>query len=160
MAGSLLDSNFFIQSYHFIPMDIFPSFWKEIGNLLKSGEAIVHETVFAELKKHEDELAPWIKGLEIEPMETSLDCISKYVELCEWARSSDTYTENAKRTFTDSGRADAWLCAEAFASGFGLVSYEVKSNSTNKIKIPNVCELLGVSCLGGFDYMRKQGFCF
>ncbi len=35
MAGSLLDSNFFIQSYHFIPMDIFPSFWKEIGNLLK-----------------------------------------------------------------------------------------------------------------------------
>lgn len=41
----LLDSNIFIQSERYIPMDLFPSFWNELGKLFASGTAVLHQTV-------------------------------------------------------------------------------------------------------------------
>lgn len=69
-------------------------------------------------------------------------------------------TNRALREFKAESRADAWLCAEALASGLTLVTYETVSNSVKKVKIPNVCAGMGIRCIGGFDFMRAQGFRF
>jgi hypothetical protein len=156
----LLDSNIFITSEHQIPMDVFPSFWGEMGHLLESGTAVLHQTVFEELKRHKDPLVPWIRGLEgVKPFPSSQRTIDRYLEVCEWASQQD-YTRLALREFKADSRADAWLCAEAWASDMTLVTYEAHSNSPNKVKIPDVCSGLGIKCMNGFDFMRAQGFRF
>lgn len=156
----LLDSNVFIQSEHNIPQDIFEGFWRELGSLLESGTAVLHQTVADELKRKQDPLIDWIEGLDgVEPMIPGDETLEKYLEVCAWA-DDQGYESRALREFKAESRADAWLCAEALASGLTLVTYETVSNSVKKVKIPNVCAGMGIRCIGGFDFMRAQGFRF
>ncbi|MCH4184179.1 MAG: DUF4411 family protein [Eggerthellaceae bacterium] len=160
MERYLLDSNVLIQSEHTIPFDVFPSYWKQLGILFESGEAILHEAVLAELKRVDDDLVPWFKNLDsVKPLKASQDVVDKYIEMCLWA-NNQSFDDVAVKAFTANTRADAWLCAEAFVLGLVLVTYERSSHSTHKIKIPNVCDAFGVSCISGYDFMRAQGFKF
>ena len=160
MERYLIDSNVFITSEHYIPRDIFEGFWRELGGLLLSGTAILHQTVFDELKRHKDPLVDWICGLDgVETMSSSNDTLEKYLEVCAWA-DGQSYTAQALREFKSETRADAWLCAQALASDLTLVTYETLSNSVRKVKIPNVCKGLGIRYIDGFDFMRTQGFRF
>ncbi len=160
MEHYLLDSNIFITSENHIPQDIFESFWYELGKLLISGTAILHQTVLDELKRYKDPLVEWVEGLVgVQVMPTTDETLERYLAVCDWA-DHQNYSARALREFKAESHADAWLCAEALASGLTLVTYEVASNSPNKVKIPNVCAGLGISCIGGFDFMRIQGFHF
>lgn len=160
MDRYLLDTNIFITSEQHIPMDLFPSFWNEMGKLLESGVAILHQSVYDELKRHKDQLVPWINGLDgVKPLAAGEETIARYNDVCSWAEGRD-YTKLAIREFETDTRADAWLCAEALASGMTLVTYETHSNSLNRVKIPDVCSGLGIECMNGFDFMRAQGFRF
>lgn len=156
----LLDSNVFIQSEHNIPQDIFEGFWRELGSLLESGTAVLHQTVADELKRKQDPLVNWLKDLDgVEPMAPGNETLEKYLEVCAWA-DEQNYESRALREFKAESRADAWLCAEAMASDLTLVTYETASNSIKKVKIPNVCAGMGIRCIGGFGFMRAQGFHF
>ncbi len=160
MERYLLDSNIFITSEHQIPHDIFEGFWHKLGACLESGTAVLHQTVADELKRKQDPLVEWIEGLDgVEPMPASDKTLEKYLEVCAWA-DGQGYNPQALREFKDESRADAWLCAEALASGLTLVTYETRLNSLKKVKIPNVCEGLGARYVNGFDFMRAQGFKF
>ncbi len=160
MDRYLLDTNFFITSEQYIPFDIFPSFWSSLAALLESGEALIHESVMDELKRKEDELLPWLKSLNnVKPVKASQQVLDKYLEVCNWPASKN-YDSNAIKEFTATDRADAWLCAEACVSGYVLVTYEKSSNSIKKVKIPNVCDAFGVTCIDCRNFMRKEGFKF
>ena len=54
MDRYLPDSNIFITSEHYIPRDIFPSFWDSFGKLFESGDLVLHQTVSDELSRHKD----------------------------------------------------------------------------------------------------------
>lgn len=113
-----------------------------------------------ELTRRQDPLVDWIGGLDgVEPLTAGQPTLDRYLEVCDWARAQ-SYTRLALRDFEAPTRADAWLCAEAWASDMTLVTYETHSNSANKVKIPDVCSGLGIRCMGGFDFMRAQGFRF
>ena len=102
----------------------------------------------------------WIEGLpDVPVMPTTEGTLEQYLEVCTWA-DDQNYTTHALREFKAETRADAWLCAEALNSDLTLVTYEVPSNSPNKVKIPNVCRGLGIRYISGFDFMRAEGFRF
>lgn len=160
MERYLLDTNIFITSENHIPRDIFQGFWVKMGELLESGTAILHQTVLDELRRHKDPLVSWIESLDgVGVMPATDDTLERYLEVCAWA-DRQNYSAQALREFKAETRADAWLCAEALASDLTLVTYEVSSNSPKNIKIPNVCEGLGIRYISGFDFMRVQRFLF
>lgn len=159
MAQYLLDTNLFIQSENFIYRDVFPSFWNELASLLQSGDAILHQTVYDELKRKKDPLYHWLKGLSVKPMPLSNNIMDSYLDICAWSKGQG-YTLRAVREFQEPSRADAWLCAEAKSSGLVLVTNERRSNSINKIKIPNVCAAFGISCIDDHEFMRRFNFSF
>lgn len=160
MERYLLDSNIFITSENHIPRDIFEGFWQKLGGLLDSGTAVLHQTVLDELKRRKDPLVEWIDSLEgVQAMPATDATLERYLEVCAWA-DRQNYSPRALRDFKAETRADAWLCAEALASDLTLVTYEVASNSPNIVKIPNVCNGLGIRYISGFDFMRAQGFRF
>lgn len=47
--------------------------------------------------------------------------------------------------------------AQARAGGHAVVTHEVPSGSTRKIKIPNVCIGLGIKCMTPFQMLRVEG---
>lgn len=49
-----------------------------------------------------------------------------------------------------------WLVAHALAHGHTVVTHEVPSASAKKIKIPNVCVGLGISCMSPFEMLRLE----
>jgi hypothetical protein len=70
-----------------------------------------------------------------------------------WA-TSQTYEPAAIATFLQV--ADYWLIAHALAHDFVVVTHEVPSDSTRKIKIPNACIGLGLSCISPYEMLRRE----
>lgn len=52
-------------------------------------------------------------------------------------------------------KADPWIIAKASVLGATVVSHESRLESTTKkVKVPNVCDQFGVSCISTFDLLR------
>ncbi len=52
--------------------------------------------------------------------------------------------------------ADYWLVAHALAHGFTIVTHEVPSASTRKIKIPNACIGLVIGSVSPYEMLRRE----
>ena len=52
--------------------------------------------------------------------------------------------------------ADYYLVAHALAHGHTVVTHEVASPSTKKIKIPNACIGLGIKCVTPYEMLRHE----
>jgi hypothetical protein len=52
--------------------------------------------------------------------------------------------------------ADYYLVAHALAHGHTVVTHEVASPSTKKIKIPSACIGLGIKCMTPFEMLRHE----
>ena len=52
--------------------------------------------------------------------------------------------------------ADYYLVAQALAAGHTVVTHEVPSASTRKIKIPDACIGLGIKCMSPYEMLRKE----
>ena len=52
--------------------------------------------------------------------------------------------------------ADYYLVAQAQAGDHTVVTHEVFSASTRKIKIPNACISLGIKCMTPFEMLRRE----
>lgn len=70
-----------------------------------------------------------------------------------WA-TGQNYEPAAVNTFLQV--ADFYLVAHALAHGHTVVTHEIASASTKKIKIPNACIGLGVKCVTPFEMLRHE----
>jgi hypothetical protein len=52
--------------------------------------------------------------------------------------------------------ADYYLVAHALAHGHTVVTHEIASTSTKKIKIPDACIGLGIKCMTPFEILRRE----
>ena len=52
--------------------------------------------------------------------------------------------------------ADYYLVAQARAGGHTVVTHEVPSASTRKIKIPDACIGLGIKCMTPYEMLRSE----
>ena len=74
-------------------------------------------------------------------------------QVSTWA-TSQRFEPVAVSTFLQD--ADYYLVAHAFAHGYVVVTHEVLSNSTKRIKIPNACIGLDVKCMTPFEMLRRE----
>lgn len=70
-----------------------------------------------------------------------------------WA-SGQRYEQSAVSTFLQV--ADYYLVAHALAGRHTVVSHEVPSASTRKIKIADACIGLGIKCMTPFEMLRRE----
>ncbi len=151
----LLDSNVFIQAKNLhYGFDFCPAFWDWVVRENASGNVFSIDKVQVELQTGNDDLTRWATAqghglfLPIAP-----EALPALTQVSVWA-ASNGYTPAAINTFLQS--ADYWLVGAALASGYTVVTHEVMSPSTNKIKIPNACVALSVPCLTPFQMLRAE----
>lgn len=149
----LLDTNVFLQAKNLhYGFDFCPGFWEwlRFANQAK--------TVFS-IEKVKDELvdedaAKWAESHDetffLKPdakVAVALGAVSAWV-------IDQGYEAAAVNTFLQV--ADYYLVAHALATGSVVVTHEVPSNSTKKVKIPNACIGLGIKCMTPFEMLRAE----
>ncbi len=151
----LLDANVFIQAKNlYYGLDYCPAFWdwliqKNRGELVFSIEKVEDELIAGG-----DSLADWVEkrgpGFFLKPDPAILPNLGN---VSTWV-TTQGYESAAVSTFFQV--ADYFLVAHALTNGHTVVTHEVASNSTKKIKIPNVCIGLRIKCMTPFEMLRKE----
>ena len=58
----LIDSNIFIRSKNEMPMNLWPTVWQRMTDMVNSGELFISTKVKEEIERGNDELTEWLKG--------------------------------------------------------------------------------------------------
>jgi len=151
----LLDANVFIQAKNLhYGFDFCPAFWAWLERKNASGSVASIEKIADELHAGEDELSSWAdaRGAAFF-LPADNEVVPHLSEVSTWA-STQNYEPAAVATFLQV--ADYWLVAHARAHGFTIVSHEVPSDSTRRIKIPNACIGLGLHCVSPYEMLRRE----
>lgn len=151
----LLDANVFMQAKNLhYGLDFCPAFWDWLIASNVASRVFSIEKVGDEIDAGADELAVWASPLGSgfflkpdAPVLPALGSVSLWV-------TSQSYEPAAVSTFLQV--ADYYLVAHALAHGHTLVTHEVASFSTKKIKIPNVCIGLGIKCMTPYEMLRLE----
>ena len=151
----LLDANIFIQAKNLhYGLDFCPAFWEWLVEQNAASKVYSIEKVGDEIAAGADELANWAaaRGTEffLQPDQPIVPALS---EVSSWASDGD-YEPAAVNTFLQV--ADYFLVAHALAHGHTVVTHEIASGSTKRIKIPNACIGVSVKCITPFEMLRTE----
>lgn len=155
MTRYLLDANVFIQAKNLhYGFDFCPAFWEWLATQNATGIVASIEKVSDELVGGGDALADWAhaqgKTFFLPPDDAVLPALG---QVSAWA-TGQAYEPAAIATFLQV--ADYWLVAHAKAHDCVVVTHEVPSDSVRKIKIPNACIGLGITCMSPYEMLRRE----
>lgn len=151
----LLDANVFIQAKNLhYGLDFCPAFWDWL--IMNNAEQRVFsiERVGDEIDAGNDDLAVWAaqRGREFFlPPDTGM--LPALASVSTWANSQH-FEPAAVNTFLQV--ADYYLVAQALTHGHTIVTHEIVSSSTKRIKIPVACIGLGIRCMSPFEMLRHE----
>lgn len=148
------------------PMDIHPSYWEKISQILKRKDVISIDKVKDEIYKHEDLLTNWCKiNIDKSFWFSSANSIIEYAEIQNWAQSKN-YNQRALSEFADSKNADPFLVAFALNKKkenkeVTIVTLEISSPDSIKIvKLPDVCIEFEIRYININDFFREINVSF
>jgi len=151
----LLDSNVFIQAKNLhYGLDFCPAFWQWLIDNNATGQVFSIDKVADEIIAGADELTEWMRqygnGLFLK---TDTRTAAQFGTVSTWA-TSQQYEPAAINTFFQI--ADFYLVAHALAGTHTVVTHEVPSNSTKRIKIPDACIGLDLRCMTPYEMLRRE----
>ncbi len=155
MTRYLLDTNIFIQAKNLhYGFDFCPAFWEWLIAQHGTGRVASIDKVGDELQAGGDDLSDWTtargRTFFLPPDDAVVPALGR---VSAWA-TGQKYEPAAIATFLQV--ADYWLVAHALAHDFVVVTHEVPSDSTRKIKIPNACIGLSLTCVSPYEMLRRE----
>lgn len=160
-----LDANVLIQAWQKYYSPHFCSdYWEILNELGKQGRIFIPEEVKNEIiipgldENTEDDLSKWLIRSSIpihKPNELVISCLQK---IYATNPQHKLLVDNIK------GRslADPWVISHAMSINATVVTKEAKEIAINskRIKIPNVCENMGVRWIDDFEFVKELGIKF
>lgn len=164
----IMDTNTFITAKNtFYAYDIVPSFWSTLLGMFKTGKVKVIDAVADEIADGKDDLTEWFG----ENIKKSADdagrayviqakqdgtVLQNYQNIANLIMKNAQYNDAAKEWFLS--RADLWLIAARKALNATVVTQEkMPGKGTTKVKIPDICQQVGVNYVNLYDMMRAVG---
>ena len=154
-----IDTNVLIQAWQrYYSPDFCADYWDILNRLGHDGRIFIPEAVHDEINKTEDALSRWLKNSRIPVKsvnESVLSCLNKIYAKDEVHKF---LVDNTKLRSI----ADPWVIAHAIDEQATVVTKEGKVTAvpSRRIKIPNVCENMGVPCIDDFEMIRRLGMRF
>jgi hypothetical protein len=149
----IFDTNIFITLQQRQPIDVYPSLWERIGELMDEGMVFSSQEVLEEILVGDDALSQWVKPRFSVFLPTSEIVQEKARDILKQYRG---LVEGGKKK----NNADPFVIALAQLEGFVVVTEEGHSNSEKAPKIPNVCDGLDIQCINFVTFSREQKFTF
>lgn len=153
MTKYVFDSNIFINLQRRQPIDIFPSLWNKIGELMSDGTIISSQEVYDEIMIGGDDLEKWAKARK------------------EFFLPSDVPIQQEVRTILSTHRglveggskknsADPFVVALAKQENCKVVTEEDRTRNAKSPKIPDVCDAYQIECVDFVGFAREEKFAF
>lgn len=152
-----LDSNVLIEAWNkYYSHEFCPDYWDVLSRLGNEGKIYVPENVRQEIMKKSDGLSNWLKANKkiVRPV-------------------TDSVQQNLKKVFADPAhhklvdntknrsQADPWVIAHAMSDDAIVVTKEYTTpENSHKVKIPDVCNNLGVAWIDDFQMVMELGIKF
>lgn len=151
----LLDANVFIQAKNLhYGLDFCPAFWEWLITNNAAGRVFSIQKVGDEIAAGGDDLSDWAAnrgdGFFLKPDAALLPVLGT---VSTWANGQN-YEPAAVNTFLQV--ADYYLVAHALAHGHTVVTHEIASASTKRIKIPNACIGLNLKFMTPYEMLRLE----
>ena len=151
----ILDANVFIQAKNLhYGFDFCPAFWNWLIENNRTNKVFNIEKVGDEIEAGDDYLASWAGEQDMNFfLKPDAQIAEKFANVSAWAVAQQ-YEPAAINTFLQV--ADYYLVCHALAHSFTVVTHEVPTNSTKKIKIPNACVGLGIKFMSPYEMLRHE----
>lgn len=151
----ILDADVFIRAKNLhYGFDFCPAFWEWLAVNNSAGRLFSIEKVGDEIQAIADELSDWAEaqgsGFFLRPDKTVFPALA---EVSNWA-TGQQYEPSAVNAFLQV--ADYYLVAHAKAGNHTVVTHEIPSASTRKIKIPDACIGLGIKFMTPYQMLRRE----
>ena len=152
----LLDDDVFIQAKNrHYGFTFCPAFWDWLDRAHTAGLVYSIDRVRLDLQGHTDGLTQWAATRTSFFLQTDAAVVARFVEVSRWANAHPRYERSAIAEFLSV--ADSFLVSHGHASGHTIVTHEVPAPlSRARIKIPDACTALGVSCIDPFKMLRRE----
>ena len=150
-----LDADVFIRAKNLhYGFDFCPAFWEWLTGQNVSGRVFSTEKVGDELQAVADELSVWAAARgERFFLRPDAAVFPALAEVSAWA-GGQHYEPAAVSTFLQV--ADYYLVAHAKSGKHTVVTHEIPSASTRRIKIPDACISLGIKCMTPYEMLRRE----
>lgn len=154
-----LDTNVLIEAWQkYYSPKFCPSYWDVLNKLGTEEIIFIPETVFEEITRTDDELSSWLKESKI-----PIHGINENVTAClQSIYAKDPVHKNLVDNIKSRSLADPWVIAHALNEKATVVTKENKETALNtkRIKIPNVCDNMGVRWINDFDFIKELNLSF
>lgn len=159
MKTYCLDANVLIQAWQkYYSPKFCPGYWDLLNDLGSQRKIFIAEEVYNEITRTEDDLCNWLKNSKI-PVHN----IDEYVAKClQKIYAKDPSHIDLVDSTKGRSLADPWIIAHAMKVGATVVTKEEKVTALNsrRIKIPNVCDNMGISWINDFDFISELNIQF
>lgn len=148
------DANAFIGPWRrTYPPDVFPSYWDHVDGMMRSGTIQMISEAYKELEVAGDDLFGWVKErhaaiieLDNQIQQAARDLLQEYPGMINVRKQKSM--------------ADPFVVAHARVISGIVVTEESKSGSKDHPRIPDVCEILDLTCLNPLQFIRSQKLVF
>lgn len=150
-----LDTNVFIEGWNrYYSMDLCPEYWEILDVLAREGRIFSPVEVRREIEKTDDGLTAWVKERPYFFADIDLDVQEHLREImANHGRLVDSIRQRSI--------ADPWVIAFAMSRNAIVVTKETPGGpASRRIKIPDVCNVLGVPWMNDFEFAREVGIRF
>ena len=159
MQKYCLDTNCFIEAWNkYYSPDFCKDYWNVLERLGNDGVFFITEMVKKEIDNKDDKLSSWLKNNSkfVKPITEEVQL--KLKEIYTKDESHKRLVDNTK----DRSMADPWVIAHAIVENAIVVTKEplVDNPESKKIKIPNVCNNMGIRWIDDFDFIRETHITF
>ena len=128
-----------------------------MDGLGSEGRIFICQEVYDEIVKTEDDLSSWLKDSNIPVRKASESVIGNLIEIYKTPAHLKLVDNTKNRSL-----ADPWVIAHAMDTNSVVVTKEEKVTQANstKVKIPNVCDNVGVRWINDFEFVQELNFRF
>jgi len=150
----VLDSSCLIKLHRDQPIDLYPSLWERISDLLAAGEAVIPREADREMQAKDDGLRSWLRERQAAVVESSVEELEIVRKI---AAAHPAWVQGTKNA------ADPFIVAAASARGVAVVTDERASGpgaDDRNLRIPTVAAELGVECILPTELIRRCGWRF
>lgn len=154
-----LDANVLINGWHkYYAPRFCPSYWSILNELGKQGRIFVPQLVYEEITRTDDELSEWLKQSNIPRHKIDAAVADALKQIYEANPVHQFLVDNTKSR----SLADPWVIAHAIKEKATVVTKEEKITAadTTKIKIPNVCDNMGVRWINDYQFVDELSIRF
>lgn len=154
-----LDTNVLIQAWQkYYSPKFCPDYWTLLSELGGQGIIFIPQMVNEEIIRTDDDLSHWLikSDIPVLKIDTNVTNFLKVIYAAD--PSHKNLVDNTKQR----SLADPWVIAHAINENAIIVTKEEKVTAANttRIKIPNVCDNMGIPWINDFELIERLNIRF